>query len=77
MDVLATGINAAVVAIVGLLVAWHMNGRFKQTEQRIQRLEDAMSTRMDGFQRSLDGLRSDLTNVALAVGAKPEAEAGG
>ncbi len=29
------------------------------------------------FRSSLDGMRSDLTKVALAVGARPEAGAGG
>ncbi len=84
MDLLATGINAAVVAAVGLLLGYLGRGRFEQVdkrfeemERRVDRLEDTVNTRMDGFQRSLDGMRSDITRVALAVGAAPEAGAGG
>jgi hypothetical protein len=69
MDVLATGINALVVAAVGLVLAWITKDRFKALERRIDRLED----RMERFQGSLDGMRSDLTQVALAVGARPHA----
>ena len=38
---------------------------------------DSFETRMDSFERSLNSMRSDLTRVALAVGAGPSAEAGG
>jgi hypothetical protein len=63
VELIAVAINALVVAIVGLLVAWMGKGRFDAIEDRIARLE----TR-------LDALRSDLTRVALAVGARPRAE---
>jgi biopolymer transport protein ExbB/TolQ len=69
MDVVATVINALVVAAVGLVLAWISKDRFKALERRIDRLED----RMERFQGSLDGMRSDLTQVALAVGARPRA----
>lgn len=98
MDLLATGINAAVVAAVGLLLGYLGKGRFEQIERRFEQvdkrfgqgdarfegierrmdpLEHTVNTRMDGLQRSLDGMRSDITRVALAVGAAPEAGAGG
>jgi hypothetical protein len=32
---------------------------------------------MESLERSVDGVRSDLTRVALVVGAGPAAEAGG
>ena len=38
---------------------------------------DTIDARMESFERSVDGMRSDLTRVALAVGASPSAEAGG
>jgi len=47
--------------------------RFEGVEARIDRLEERFEARMDAFQSSVDGMRSDLTRVALAVGAGPRA----
>jgi len=84
MDLVATVINAAVVAAVGLLLAWLVRGGFDAQERRIDRLEERverringleerLDRRMDGLQASVDGMRSDLTQVALAVGVRPRA----
>ncbi len=73
MEILGTIINAAVVAAVGVMLAWLGNGRFKQLHAEMDRRFDEVERRMDGFQRSLDSMRSDLTHVALAVGARRRA----
>jgi hypothetical protein len=84
MDVISTVVNAAVVAGVGLILAWLGKGRSQALEKRIDRLEDRLESRidglgervdrrMDGIQTSIDALRSDLTQVALAVGVRPRA----
>jgi hypothetical protein len=87
MEVISTAINAAVVATVGLILAWLGKGRFEAIdrrfeavdrrfdaqEQRIDRLEERLEQRMDAFQASLDAMRSDLTQVALAVGVRRRA----
>lgn len=57
---LSTVTNAVLLLLVGGLLSWQMNGKFK-----------AVDARMDTLQRSVDGLRSDLTQVALAVGMQP------
>jgi len=41
--------------------------------QGIDRLEDRLDRRIDGLQTSIDAMRSDLTQVALAVGVRPRA----
>lgn len=69
MDLVASVINAAVVALVGLILAWLGKGWFEAQDRRMDRLEQ----RMDAFQASLDAMRSDLTQVALAVGVRPRA----
>jgi L-cysteine desulfidase len=92
MDLLGTSINAAVVAVVGALLAWLARGRFDALERRIDRLEsrlvgtetrldgriDGVGSRLDGrfdaLQSSMDAMRSDLTQVALAVGVPPRAQ---
>ena len=84
MEIVNTVVTAAIVAAVGILLAWHSKGRFDALERRIGGIEgriggienrtDAFGGRMDGIQASIDGLRSDLTRVALAVGASPRAE---
>jgi hypothetical protein len=91
MDLTAAGINALVVAVVGLIVAWLGKGRFDaldrrfdrvdgrvdhleaRLDDRIDRLEARIDGRMDSLQSSLDAMRSDLTQVALAVGVRPRA----
>jgi hypothetical protein len=85
MDLVGTVVNAVVVGVVGLILGWMGNNRFKAIRRRIDRLEerldariDGVDGRFDGLQESLggriDGLRSDLTQIALAVGARPRAE---
>jgi hypothetical protein len=63
MDLAGTAINAAVMTAIGLILGWLGKARF-----------DALERRMDRFEASLDSMRSDLTQVALAVGARPRAE---
>jgi hypothetical protein len=69
MEFTSIAVNAGVVAAIGLILGWMGKSRFESLERRI----DALEKRMDGFQASLDAMRSDLTQVALAVGARPEA----
>ena len=73
MDVVGTMINAVIVAMVGLILAWLGKGRFEAQDRRIDRLEQRLEHRMDGLQASVDAMRSDLTQVALAVGVRPRA----
>jgi uncharacterized membrane-anchored protein YhcB (DUF1043 family) len=77
MELLSTAINAVVVGVVGLVLARLGKGRFEAVDRRfealegrIDRLEERLEARMDSFQGSLDALRSDLTQVALAVGVR-------
>jgi hypothetical protein len=92
MDALPTLINAALVTAVGLILGWlgkgridalerRMNERFAEVNARIDRLEERLDGRIDRLEARMEGrfdsVRSDLTRVALAVGVRPEAEAGG
>jgi hypothetical protein len=85
MDLLVASINAVVVAIVGGVVAWLGKGRFDAIDRKIDRLEtridgriDSLGARLEGrieaLQSSMDAMRSDLTQVALAVGVRPRAQ---
>ncbi|HEV8421536.1 MAG TPA: hypothetical protein VGR13_09300 [Actinomycetota bacterium] len=80
MEVVSTAINAAVVATVGLILAWLGKGRFETIDRRfeaqdrrIDQLEERLERRMDALQASVDAMRSDLTQVALAVGVSRRA----
>jgi predicted component of type VI protein secretion system len=80
VEPLGVVINAIVMAGVGLALWWVFRGRFEALERRIDRLEegiekrlDQFEARMDRFETILDSFRSDLTAVALAVGARPQA----
>jgi hypothetical protein len=91
MEIVNTVITAAIVAAVGILLAWHSKGRFDALERRIDGIESRLGgieSRMGGIENRMggiegrlggiegrtDGLRSDLTRVALAVGAALRAE---
>ena len=50
----------------------YMDRRFEAMEQRIDRVDH----RFDVLQGSVDAMRSDLTQVALAVGVRPRATNG-
>jgi hypothetical protein len=87
MELANTVINAAVVSLVGLVLAWLGKGqfeafarrfdavdqRFDAVDQRIARLEERLDRRIDLLQASVDAMRSDLTQIALAVGVRPKA----
>ena len=74
MDLLAVSINAIVVAVVGGIVAWLGKGRFEAIDRRFDRLEARLDGRIDSLEARLDAMRSDLTQVALAVGVRPRAQ---
>jgi hypothetical protein len=73
-DLLAASINPAVIAIVGIVLAWLGKGRFDALDRRIDRMEERLDGWIDGLRSSMDALRSDLTQVALAVGIRPRAQ---
>jgi hypothetical protein len=74
MDLLVASISAVVVAVVGLIVVWLGRGRFEALDRKIDRLERRLDGRIDALQSSMDAMRSDLTQVALAVGVRPRAQ---
>jgi hypothetical protein len=56
-----------------------IDGRLDSMDRRIDSIDarfDAIDRRFDAVDVRFDGLRSDLTQVALAVGARPRAENG-
>ncbi|CAN5355291.1 hypothetical protein BH20ACT24_BH20ACT24_18880 [soil metagenome] len=65
MDSLQTIINAIVVGAVGLTLGWMVHGLRTEVRADISELR-----------REVGELRSDLTQVALAVGARPRAGRG-
>ena len=76
MDLIASVVNAAVVAAVGLVLWLLIKGRLESLDDRFQRLEDRVGSLESSVNARIDALRSDLTQVALAVGAKPRSESG-
>ena len=83
MDALNTVINVAVMAIVGGLLAWYGKGRFDALDGRMDRLDgrmdrvegrmDRIEGRMDRLDGRVDSVRTDLTQLALALGIRPRA----
>jgi hypothetical protein len=58
MDVAGTAINAAVIAAVGALLAWLLNGKIddleRQLGERLGALERRFGERFEGLERRLD-----------------------
>ena len=69
--------NAAITSLVtlavGLIVAWLGKGRFDAQDRRIDRLEERLDHRIDSLRASVQAMRSDLTQIALAVCVRPKA----
>lgn len=91
MDALNAIPTAVVTIAVGGVVVWATRGRiddlaaamrdrFDDVNGRLDAVDrrfDAVDRRFERLELAVDGLRSDLTQVALAVGAKrPQAEEG-
>jgi len=83
MDLIGTLINSAVVTVVGIVLWVSISGRFTAQDERMDRLDgrmDRLEGKIDRLEETvsgrIDALRSDLTQVALAVGAKPRRESG-
>ena len=53
-----------------------LDGRIDGLEGRIERFEGRVDGRFETLQSSVDAMRSDLTQVALAVGVRPRAQNG-
>jgi hypothetical protein len=80
VEIAQTVINAAVVALVGLALAWLARGQRRESRQDTADVRREMSefrgeVRQEFLEvrREIAELRSDLTRVALAVGAEPRA----
>ena len=54
MDLLGASINAAVVAVVGALLAWLGKGRFDALDRRIDRMETRLDGRIDALESRSD-----------------------
>lgn len=76
MDLVQAAVNGAVVAIVAAVAGYVINQRFEGLERRMDRFEDRIESRLLRVEDALGQLRSDLTRVALAVGAGPRPQAG-
>ena len=51
-----------------------LDRRIDELGARLDHRINSLEHRMDGFQASVDAMRSDLTQVALAVGVRPRAQ---
>jgi hypothetical protein len=73
MEILSTVVNAVVVAVVGLVLAWLGKGRFEAMDRRFDTVEGRIDRLEERLEARMDALRSDLTQVALAVGVRGRA----
>jgi hypothetical protein len=67
MDLLNAAVNAAVVALVGLLLSVQIGADARNRRREMDQLREVLR----GIRAEVAALRADLTQVALAVGAGP------
>jgi hypothetical protein len=82
MDVVAQFGNTIAIVIIGVLVWFYLRGRFEQIDRRFDRVEQDISDLRADIDRKFEFLvaeinrvRSDLTQIALAVDARSRPEA--
>jgi hypothetical protein len=73
MELVGTAVNAAVVAAVALILGWLGKGRFDAIDRRFDAQDQRMDRLKERLDRGMDAIRSDLTQVALAMGVRPRA----
>lgn len=76
METVSLIVNAMVVGVAATVFGFSTKGRFEHLEKRMDRLEANVNTGMISLRSDMNALRSDLTQVALAVGANPRAQSG-
>jgi hypothetical protein len=90
MDLLSQVISGAVVVLVGLVLNWsmrdkfrecyrYMDARFDGVDQRFDAVDqrfDRVDARLDRVEERVDALRSDVTQIALALGTRARPETG-
>jgi hypothetical protein len=76
VEALQTIINAAVMGAVGLILARMVHGSRSELKEDIAQLRAEVRADISELRREIGDLRSDLTQVALAVGARPRARGG-
>lgn len=83
MDPLMQLVNALPAVVVGIVLAFYLRGRFEDVDRRFDEQKADTNRQFDEIRRQIDRLsselaatRSDLTNVALAVGARLRPETG-
>jgi hypothetical protein len=73
LDLTQTITNAVVVATVGAILGWMVHGLRGEIKGDIGELRAEMRDEIRELRREVADLRSDLTQVALAVGVKRRA----
>jgi hypothetical protein len=82
MELYAQLANVIAIAVVGVLVWFYLRGRFDRSGRRHEDMRADINRRFDEqrqdtgqIRAELAAIRSDLTYVALAVGARARPEA--
>jgi len=73
VDPIQTLINALVVGLVGLVLARMTHNLRQEVKDEVAGLRAELKAEIGEVRAEIRELRSDLTRVALAVGAEPRA----
>jgi hypothetical protein len=74
MDLVQSVTNAVVVGAVGLILGFMVHGLRTEIRAEIASLRSEVRAEIAEMRRGIAGLRSDLTQVALVVGARVPGE---
>lgn len=81
MDVISTLMDAVPLLVVTVVGGWLLNGRLSRLERKVDALPTreefgSLVQRVDRIDSRVDALRSDVTQIALAVGAPTRPQTG-
>ena len=76
MDILTPLAVGIVLATLTGNQAWMNKGRFDKQDERLDRLEARIDRRFDRLASENAAIRSDLTQIALALGLRARPETG-
>ena len=76
MDLATPLLNAAILAVFTVILAWLAKARFDSLERRMDAHEERNERRFEQLAAEIAQLRSDLLQVVLAQGSRPRPQTG-
>ena len=71
-QIFTTVATGAMLAMLAAILAWQGKGRLDTIERHLEQVRSELGSQIDSVRSEMAVMRSDLTHVALALGARPQ-----